>query len=861
MLKLILDIALFSGIWFFAIYTFSLSHMERLAFRKKTSHFEKYLTIGSKIIIGIVMVLQILILFNRHWFVSRVLESALQTPPNTHIIYVSGAVVLFFSAIDMTMKALESERYLLKNQKKAIVWINGMLVLSAIVIVTFFQSLFWGQMRGMYSNTGVFNHSMELFVDGIMILAPGLLLLSNTVRYIKKERIRVLGLRISMPIILFVGFTQMIFAQIAVLYEVAVWFYEKFMVKSQNEKTMKGDKLLIATSLTFGRPLAKMNAYFLTSYFVVMLMVWTLQGNPFYLGNPLYMDGYRMAFFLTCAIMTFWFIEAVARQATRLIHHGAWIRLAFIPILLTLTIYPFYTSFAGLNTVLVPDQSASIYHVMASALGQNKYIFFLCLVIIQSIMAYILHIVTGEAHNDRHYYSVLPITVVVQVFILAIIYPVFLSLPPYALLTNRVWILILIFLIGLFVTVGMATIALKLFTEKTSDWASYVSRYWKDKTRVYVIVGLITIFTFMPIFSIAMHPISNKGLTFDWEEEFFETESSFRVQSIFNTQSKEEAYMLASDETSISRLICFNISDGSVRWEKVFGSYFDQFKVWDDDTVVLSKANKTGFSVINLSNGSMQYDYTVKDPETLEFLNIEINDRAVLVTVNTEQFVFDNIIGQMQLDTMGNNFYHLIPGNYCALTKNSKVYVYQNERWEKVSGIIGVEEAQLIYYDEDGMLVFGEDEIVKYNAQLTQQMEGAYPKSTLEPVEMNQSLYSKVGEEVTFYMAEGTKTFAYVFNVETFTYQVIALEQKIQGNDDTQSIKQLDEVGQYILMDEYQFTLMHNENLVARQWYQIPLTPKGIVSYQGDVQGEPVVIDKRILWAENDGTIHSVIIP
>ena len=184
--------------------------------------------------------------------------------------------------------------------------------------------------------------------------------------------------------------------------------------------------------------------------------------------------------------------------------------------------------------------------------------------------------------------------------------------------------------------------------------------------------------------------------------------------------------------------------------------------------------------------------------------------------------------GEISLETLGNNFYELIPGNQCSIIKDYTIYTYKEEQWMPIKDIYGLNNPEFIYYDENGLLIFTKDEIIKYNYELTEMTKETYPKSLERVTSINNNYYDRVNNEVVFYMYDQLNYYAYVFDVEAFTYKIVPLSQKIKGFHDLQAIQLIDNKNKYLLYDDYQFSIYENENLIARQWFAMPNVGTGI---------------------------------
>jgi hypothetical protein len=850
-----MDAMLISVFWFIALFTLKLDRIEQVIISKPKIIFGRKTILLTKAIVLFWMIIEAGLMLGGKLSFFEYVRTLLSVPIISHGLFLVHLFVLFTATRHLTGKALESEKYLLKANRKAVTFANGLVVISISIIIFYFQSLYWGEFKYIYSRQGEISLVIEAIIDGLFILIPGILIFINAIRYLKQAKIRRLAFRISIPIILLMGFTQSIMTKLVVFYDFYIFihklFLEQFGIKIKNDHD---DKLMIASSLTFGSINTKINVYFLTAYFSTILVLWTSQSSPLPIYFSVYADGLKVSFFFSLAIMAFWFLESAARSFEKL---SKFFRIIFIPSLLILTVIPFYTSFANSNSFIRTTEVISVYHKMTLALGSDKILFFLCLMFMQASIAYILHIVTGEAHNDRHYYSILPIIGIVQVMVLSIMYPIFLIIPPYTIYENRMGFGIFIILFSIALTLIMGQTSFDFFTSSKSEWSSYVHDYWKDRARLILIVGIITGLSFIPVGTIISNPIHNINIKFAWEQDYNTDDELFFVNSMMQAKDLSYTNILLNDNKSSSKIITISPEDGRILWEKLYTDHYINSKVWKNDTAILTKVKNSGFSIVDLKTGVIIYDYSAKNIDA-QNLKVEMNDRTVLFTSDTEQFVYDMDYGVMELDTLGNNYYQLISGDQCALIKNNDIYLYQYERWEKMSGVYKIDDAELVYYDKNGLIVFDKENIVKYNYYLTEQYETIYNKRFEHIMTNNNDYYTKVDDDVAFYLYNKDEVFAYVFDTLSFTYKIISLEQRVKDFKDYQKLKFVDQKGSYFLYDSFQFTLYENDNILARQWYQVPLTEMELSNEDHAIVGSPIKIGDKIIWIEKEGIMHCI---
>lgn len=881
MIKLIMDAMLISVFWFIAIYTFKMERIKSVLVNKPKLIFGKKVVLLSKSIILLWMLLEMLIIIGSFFghFVS--IRTVLSMPIISHILYVGHLLVLFTTTRQITSKALETEKYLVKSEKRAVTFGNGLFVIGISIIIFYLQSLFWGELSYIYSDLGDINLLVEAIFDAILILIPGIMILINAIRFFRLSRIRILALRISSPILLLLSFGQTIITKVIVFYDFFRFIHRLFLAQfGVKIKVDSDDKLLIGSSMSLGSVNAKINVYYLTAYFSTLMILWTFQISPLPIPSTVYAEGMKMSLFFAVAILLFWVIEAGARSVPKL---RRYLRAIFIPLMILLTVFPFYTQLADANFYTRATVVFSIYHKLALSLGSNKFTFFLCIVIMQASVAYILHIVTGEAHNDRHYYSILPVIGIVQLMMLSILYPIFLMIPPYILNTNKTILSIVISIFAVLITFGVGVVSHRFFTSPKSEWSHYVHEYWKDRIRVMIIVAIITGFSVVPIGATILEPIRNINIIYEWEVDHILLDDQAYVSALLQTNDKNTAYILLTNSKGNTSLRAISTEDGHKLWEKDFSYHYVDYKVWSSGQAVFIKPKSSGFSIVDLKTGFIQYDYSVPKDE-VEATNIEFNDRAVLFSRGTEQFIYDMEYKVMELDTLGTN-YRLLPGDQCALVKNNSIYLYHYERWEKLSGTYNVEDAELLYYDKNGLIVFGKEEIEQYNYYLKEKNKRTYSKVFQHIMTNNKDYYTKVGNQVAFYLYSHDEVYAYLFDTSKFTFKIIPLEQRLKDFKDYQKIKVIDDRS-YFLYDTEQFTLIENQNIIARQWYQLPLKDLTIVEDSSEVVsedisndsrqnqdekpddisnvikstmiGQPIKVDNRIIWIENNGITHCI---
>ena len=146
MIKLIMDAMLISVFWFIAIYTLKMERIKGILLKKPNIIFGKKVVLLSKLIILIWMILEALIMIGSSLSIFITLRQILSMPFISHGLYLVHLFVLFTITRHLTSKVLEPEKYLVKSEKRAVTFGNGLVVLGISIIIFYFQSLFWGEM-------------------------------------------------------------------------------------------------------------------------------------------------------------------------------------------------------------------------------------------------------------------------------------------------------------------------------------------------------------------------------------------------------------------------------------------------------------------------------------------------------------------------------------------------------------------------------------------------------------------------------------------------------------------------------------------------------------------------------------------
>ena len=173
-----------------------------------------------------------------------------------------------------------------------------------------------------------------------------------------------------------------------------------------------------------------------------------------------------------------------------------------------------------------------------------------------------------------------------------------------------------------------------------------------------------------------------------------------------------------------------------------------------------------------------------------------------------------------------------------------------------MNGEYDVSKAEFLFYDQNGLIVFNQKEIIQYDHQLTK-MKGRGSKKPYEHLMLNNNEYYTMGKDFSaFYFYNRDDIYAVAFDTENFTYGMIPLEQRIKEYKDHQKIEFSNELEYYFLYDDLQYTLYKNENIKARQWFELPSESGKLIFGDHEMTGSPIFVGDKILWVEREGTLH-----
>jgi len=342
--------------------------------------------------------------------------------------------------------------------------------------------------------------------------------------------------------------------------------------------------------------------------------------------------------------------------------------------------------------------------------------------------------------------------------------------------------------------------------------------------------------------------------------------------------------LLTNTDSTLSRLLLIDPINGEVTIDKTYDYGIDAYYLWNDDKIVLLKADKKGYIIIDLSNYRVEYEETIANPNSYEYLSININENAALVTMNDQQYLYDADEGYIELKTIGNNYYKLIQGNQSILYKNNTFYQIIDGDILAISVDVAIQDYDFVYADDYGFIVYQKGQLFMLDNMFEETIGDSYDFSN-NPIDypLNHSLdfqpvTTKTEDSVPInidseiisttepvfkdsYMvsynyfvllhSNNDTPYAYLFNVKDFKNNVLMLVNKIKTYKDNQQVYIYNENGDYILYDNYQISVYENDNMIAQLWYELS-------GQEIDNILSPVLINNRLIWFTRTGEGHGI---
>jgi hypothetical protein len=856
-MQAISDGIIISIIWFIAIYTLKNQNKKNIISREEQSDCESKFNLFSHLLVLSVLIADIGLLIKNDSFIFNTLMDVYRIPIISMLLFMINIYIIYRGTRRIIKEVLIVEGDFVDSKIKVVSFVSGLFVLSITFVMFFIHCVFWGEFSYVYANDGASQRVYDLVIGVVFILIPAVIIFINGILYAKHERIGRHVLWVTFPIVLFMGLTQTMITKLIVLYNIAIQII-KAVKESKNHKNRQEDYelLLFASTYIHGRKMATINIFYFLSFFTTVFLFWGIQTSPYPPVHTSYLRGGDISMFFFLGILAFVILEALGRRFHKI---GQLIRGLFIPLMIFLTVFPFYTDAALLGEYGNNSQIISIYHILSAAFGSSHYMLFIFIIAFQGAIAYMLYIISGAMIQSKHYSAAIPIVGIVQLLIFILLYPLLITRPPYFLQANKIMIIGGLFIISGLVTYLVGRVAYYLFVSDKSGWVYYVSDYWKNKKRVYVIVGCISLVMFFALAMRTLYPIKNIAVKDSWKSQIASEElEGYSIDFIFPDANEEGFGCVAHSSDGKTKVIFTGYEKQDTLWDMSFKWGYSDYKLMDNNMMIMLKPDNTGFTIINITRGIIDYEYTIRNTEELEFLNIEVNARSVLVTEGLTQFVYDIYLGDLEVTNLGNNFYELVDGNRCALIKNQNLYLYQNNRWEKQIINSYIKTAEAIYYDDTCMIAFMENEMVKLSAVTPFEYVMKLPISYDSIILQEGSICTKSNNQLTFLIREQGDVYAYIVNPSDFTYKIALLEQKIITDHDTQSIKALDEFGNYLLYDDYQVTLYNNANILARQWYDLLESNRELESSSETSYLAPLVRGDSLILVEENGDYYAV---
>nr|MDA3847553.1 hypothetical protein [Vallitaleaceae bacterium] len=761
--------------------------------------------------------------------------------------------MVFKGTIRLTRTILRTESYIIQSRINGIAFANGLIAIGLSVIVIYIQGALFGEMRFLYGSNQI-NLIYEFLIGGILFLTPSVLFIINGIRYIRLESVSREAKRKLIPINLFVSLGYIVVVKafsIYVLYNTITRAIAK--KRGKHIELDDEDLLLLGTTINNKNIIGKINTYFLLSSFVVFFLLFYISSSPYPILKTAYVNGHFMMVMSVFSVLLFYITEQISRA---LKWANSYMKLIFIPSFIAIFVWSFFTDNSQMSANIVDSKAFSIFHQLSRTLGNDRYIMFICLFLLVACLGYMMHIIAGEIDHEKHAITLIPIIGWLQVLIGCIWYPLLIVSPPYSIVTHEKLLIVIISVLIVLLVVSVSTISHYIFTSEKSNVSLYITSFWKKKWRVYLIVSLITLAIFTPIFMKIVKPISDTGISEIWTADYIPSDD-FTITKVIPELYKGTGLLLASMDNEDSRLLLINPKTGEIDMDKTYEFGIESYYLWGSDKIVLLKTNNEGFMVIDLSNYRIDYEETVVNPSSYEYLAFEISEHAVLVTKGSEQYLYDVSEGYMTLKTVGNNFYQLVPGDQTVLYKNNTLNRIMDGGLVSTGIALDLNDYEFLYALDNGYIAYDENQLFMVDLMFEAFIGESYDFSNnpLITNEVDSFDYKRYKDYFIMNHTSDGIPYAYLFDIGDFKTTVLKLVDKVKTFSDNQDVYVYNESGDYVLYDDYQISVYEQDNMIAKLWFELSDVDSVDVS---QTKLEPVIINHTLIWYTYTGEAQCV---
>lgn len=838
-------------LWYAAFYTVPNKNVDRIQeHQKETGLFEVLFTI-SYISVIVVIVVDIGAAFFGHVLFFYALKEILSLSIFSRLLNLCYLFVVFKGTTRLTRTVLRSESYIIQSRIDGVSFANGIAAVGVSTLIIFMQSTLYGEMRYLYGSATI-NIWLELLINGIFYLIPGVFLIINGIRYIQYESVSKEARHLIIPINLFMSVGYIVVVKAISLY-MLVFNIKKAIFRQLKmiSRTDDEDFLLIGTSLNSRHAYAKVNVYYLLASFLVYFVLLYFSGSAYPMVETAYNNGHFIVLMFIAAIFMYFIVEQVARVTGAF---GRLFRAIFIPLYTTGIIWPFYTIYAEASENLVDTKTFSVFHELESALGEQSYLIFLCVFGLMLSVSYFLHIITGEFNKEKHPVSLIPIIGWLQLTITVIWFPILVLSPPYALVDMRMTLLIIMGILIIGLVFLIANLAYTIFSSERSKLSLYMSDFWKKRWRLYLMVSFLTLLFFTPLILKVVAPIENMNIGEQvMIKDVIHIDDAFTINHEIHEFSDVTGYIFSDATNKQSRMIVLDMFTGDVKADMNFSGLVSNCYVWNDHTIAFEMADNEGFKIIDINVETVIFETERGLNDFYESLDYSFNNEAVLVTLDDSQYIYHVDKGYIELDIIGNNYYELLQGVKTILYKNKNFYELTESGTMLVVADVDIRPYEYIYVKEDGYIVYDDDQLFLLDAEM-ETIVGTIIDFENTPLDFERLEYFFNDKLVTFTLSVEGIDYQYICDTNDLSYRLVKLEEQIKTNHDKQKISVYNTNKEYLLYDDIQLSVYENDHLVARHWFDFA----DVAGVDLVVSAAPIVQDNRISWLLDNKHIYIV---
>ena len=592
-------------------------------------------------------------------------------------------------------------------------------------------------------------------------------------------------------------------------------------------------------------------------YMIPMMILWTFQVSPFPSTSTMYPKGITVSFLFSLAILSFPFIEFLARKFSN------YIKIMFVPLLFCLTFSPFLIDngswlIGDVSNFMITEMNEFSLITLFLSFGSDMYeVMWTFIIFYVVVVGYMFVDIYGdEAIKYKHKSLIANSLVFIRILFFPIFAGLFINLLQMTPLTKAMNPLLTYIEVAFYyILVIGATVAshISLLKSKSIKWTRYLSKGFQLKWISFIIIIVVAFLVLLPS---TLKKLSN---------EYMYVDTSYEVQPFEDAVYDSRIAPLRIDNNFV---IAMN-SDGYSKLAVVDLDHQDVVSELEQEMLIESIYSARQYILV-------VYDELVKIYNTdLIEMTYQQNDNLYIVgnigIILNKDLKNISVINQSDLAFYNSNVLDIF--NNCVLSYHDHRFYIEVD--EEIQELPAETKAYYSLNDEYGMLLSNSESVGmtlvnKKNGELNVLILDDVNEDQLFGGDLDEFYYTFDGNQLCFYYRWINKDeFIVVYSLDTLEEEVIRGTLPIINNKDYQKyLKYSDDV--VILYDKLSTTIYdvtHNRIIdtlyvdvsegVREAYRNSSYSEIGqYLSHTGAVFTGRYLYNDSIYWVDTAGTIH-----